>query len=227
MAMAVRRYDTAFITQWRRFMAFIKANKCHQWASTPSDRHKSNIPTPILGVYFIVKLMKKVSSCPNNNRVIVEADSHRKLLPTWLRLWVIWSLLWSKWCHYVMVEAYNHLKLLPTSVLDIYKVFKHILICCPLAYNSSLTIAALHWYPPYLAQILGFCGTFKMMSLCHGWGWKPPQTSSHIHIRHVQSIGPHWFTVHWDSMSLLQGQNDVITSWLRLTAALNCFPHPY
>ena len=28
--------------------------------------------------------------------------------------------------HYVMVEADSHLKLLPPSILDIYKVFKHI-----------------------------------------------------------------------------------------------------
>ena len=26
---------------------------------------------------------------------------------------------------------------------------------------------------------------------------------------------------------LLRRQNDVITSWLRLTAPSNCFPHPY
>jgi hypothetical protein len=29
-------------------------------------------------------------------------------------------------CDYVMVEADSHLKLLPTSMLDMYKVFKHI-----------------------------------------------------------------------------------------------------
>ncbi len=117
------------------------------------------------------------------------------------------------------------------------------LICCPLAYGSSLT----QFYPPYLAQILGFwvtCGV-KIMWLCHGWGWWPPQTAYHIHIRHVQSV------VHIDILStcihhqsytviptLLLGsdfgvlghllsQNDVIMSWLRLTATSNCFPHPY
>ena len=60
------------------------------------------------------------------------------------------------------------------------------LICCPLAYSSSLE----QLYPSYLAQILGFwvtCGV-KMMSLRHGWGWQPPQTASLIHIRHIRSV---------------------------------------
>ncbi len=39
------------------------------------------------------------------------------------------------------------------------------------------------------------CGV-KMMSLCHGWGWQPPQTASRIHIRHKQSVWLHWYAVH-------------------------------
>jgi len=35
-----------------------------------------------------------------------------------------------------------------------------------------------------------------MMSFCHGWGWQPPQTASHIHIRHMQSDWAHWYAVH-------------------------------
>jgi hypothetical protein len=51
-------------------MAFIKATTTtrHHRASTRSDRHQSDMPTPILGVYFILKLLKKISSYPNNNR---------------------------------------------------------------------------------------------------------------------------------------------------------------
>jgi len=37
MAVAMGRYDTACITQWRRFVAFIKATKRHHRASTRSD----------------------------------------------------------------------------------------------------------------------------------------------------------------------------------------------
>ena len=67
------------------------------------------------------------------------------------------------------------------------------LICCPLAYISSLT----QFYPPYLDQILRFwvtCGV-NMMWLCHGWGWQPPQTDFHIYITHIQSVWAHWYAV--------------------------------
>jgi hypothetical protein len=52
--------------------------------------------------------------------------------------------------------------------------------------TSWLRLAAL--YPHDLAQIWGFWGTcgVKMMSLRHGWGWKPPQTASPIRIRHIK-----------------------------------------
>ncbi len=146
-----------------------------------------------------------------------------------------------------------------------------------------------------------------MMWLRHGWGWQPPQTATHINIRHIQSVWAHWYTVHghtvaalhsythptwlrfWGSASLVESkwcdyvmveadshlkllptsildiykvfeniyilsiyikyqpytvtptplgsdfgvlghiwsQNDVIMSWLRLTATSDCFPYPY
>ena len=68
MANAMCRYYTKRIAQWRRFVAFIKATKHHRRASTRFDRHQSDMPTPISGVYFIVNSLKKSSSCPNNNR---------------------------------------------------------------------------------------------------------------------------------------------------------------
>ena len=37
MAIAMRRYYIACITRWRKFVAFIKATKCHHRASTRSD----------------------------------------------------------------------------------------------------------------------------------------------------------------------------------------------
>jgi len=40
MAVAMRRYDTACITQWRRFVAFTKTTKRHHRASTCSDSTK-------------------------------------------------------------------------------------------------------------------------------------------------------------------------------------------
>jgi hypothetical protein len=109
------------------------------------------------------------------------AALHSYTHPTWARFLGSWSLVESKWCHYSRVDADSHLKLLPTSILDITKCLSPS-ICCPLAYDSSLT----QLYPPYFAQILGYvvtCGV-KMNHFSHGWGWQPPQTASHIHIRH-------------------------------------------
>jgi hypothetical protein len=46
------------------------------------------------------------------------------------------------------------------------------------------------------------CGV-RMMSLCHGWGWQPPQTASHIHIGHIWSVWVHWYAVHEHGVSAL------------------------
>ncbi len=36
--------------------------------------------------------------------------------------------------------------------------------------------------------ILCHLRTVKMVPLCHGWGWYPPQTASHILIRQIQRV---------------------------------------
>jgi hypothetical protein len=60
-------------------VAFIKATKrCHR-ASTRSDRHQLDMPTPFSGVYFIVKLLKKSLSCPNNNRCVTHQTDEKHL----------------------------------------------------------------------------------------------------------------------------------------------------
>ncbi len=85
------------------------------------------------------------------------------------------------------------------------------MICCPLAYSSSLT----QFYPPYLAQILGYvvtCGV-KIMHFCHSWCWQPPQTASHLHIRHIQSDWAHWYAVHGHTVSPLHSYTH--PAWLR------------
>ena len=59
------------------------------------------------------------------------------------------------------------------------------------------TLIPLRW--PSCPQIWGFRFTWgvEMMPQLHGWGWHPPQTTSYIHIRHVQSV--------WDIGMLSQG----------------------
>ena len=59
MAIAMWRYYTARIARWWRFVAFMKATKRHHWASTCSDiTNRTRLPL-ILGVYFILKSLKK------------------------------------------------------------------------------------------------------------------------------------------------------------------------
>ena len=83
------------------------------------------------------------------------------------------------------------------------------------------------------------------MSIRHGWDWQPPQTAFHINLRYIQSVWAHWYVVHGNTVAALHrythitllrfwvlghylwSQHDVITSWLRLTATSNCFPHQY
>ena len=48
--------------------------------------------------------------------------------PTWLRFWGSGSHVESKRCRYAMFEADNHLKLLSASILDMYKLFEHIVL---------------------------------------------------------------------------------------------------
>ena len=67
------------IAQWRRFLAFIKATKHRHRASTSSDRHQLDMPTPIAGVFFIVKSLKKSLSCPNNNRGVAHQTDEKHL----------------------------------------------------------------------------------------------------------------------------------------------------
>ena len=108
------------------------------------------------------------------------------------------------------------------------------------------TAAALHSYPPCVAQILSLVTWgVKMMSLCHGWGYHPIQTALYILMRYTiiwafgmlsqgfmmgappwdhstSQVGP-WFGNSWS----LMGKNDAIMSCLRLTFTSDTFPHPY
>jgi hypothetical protein len=84
----------------------------------------------------------------------------------------------------------------------------NVIFCMSCYYNFHLIVS-------YLAQILGFwvtCGV-KMMWLCHGWGWQPPQTASHIHIRHIKSAWAHCYAVHGHTVAALHSYSH--PTWLR------------
>ncbi len=62
----------------------------------------------------------------------------------WLRFWGTWSLVELKWCIFVKVDADSHLKMFHGSKLDINNCLR-LLICCQLAYSSSLEYLYLHF----------------------------------------------------------------------------------
>jgi hypothetical protein len=65
MAIAIRRYYTTRIAQWRRFVAFIKATKRHHQTSTCSNI-KGTLQLRCFG-HFIVKRAPVDMLAPNNN----------------------------------------------------------------------------------------------------------------------------------------------------------------
>ena len=70
MAVAVQRNNTVHITQWRRFMAFLKVTKRRHHACTHSDNINQTCLPPFCLIYLIVNSSKKGSSWnlfPNNN----------------------------------------------------------------------------------------------------------------------------------------------------------------
>ncbi len=68
------------------------------------------------------------------------------------------------------------------------------------------TAVALHSFTHTIGSDFRFWGSHvesKMMSLCHGWGWQPPEAASPIHIRHILSVWAHWYTVHGHTWTAL------------------------
>jgi hypothetical protein len=65
--------------------------------------------------------------------------------------------------------------------------------CCGWAYGYTL----MPYYMCRWGWILGKLGYGRahMKLRCHGWGWKPPLTVSHIHIRCIQSVLAPWDVV--------------------------------
>jgi hypothetical protein len=114
-----------------------------------------------------------------HGHTVVALHSHTHT--SWLSFWVLGHL----WSQHVVIRSHwgwQPLKLLPSSILDIYKVLKHIhMLSMGIQYQPYTLI------PSLLCSDAGFCVTcgVTMMSLPHGWDWQPPQTTSFIHIRHI------------------------------------------
>ena len=161
---------------------------CHGWSwqppQTASHIHIRHIQSDLAHWYAV------------HRHMVVALHSYTH--PTWLRFWGSGSLVESKPCHDVMCEANSNLKLILASILDIYKVFQDIgVLSIDIQYHPYTVI------PTLLGSDFGVLGHLwsQMITLGHGWGWQPPQTASHIHIRHVKSVWAHWYVVHRHALS--------------------------
>ncbi len=108
-------------------------------------------------------------------------------------------------CRGWVVEADSHIKLLSTSTWDINKCLST-LICCPLAYISSLT----QLYPPYLDQILVVLGNlmWSQNDVIMSRSKLTATSNCFLHPHEtLKKVWAHCCAVHWhktDSSSLTQ-----------------------
>jgi hypothetical protein len=78
---------------------------------------------------------------------------------------------------------------------------------CPTKQSEVHSSSHTQLHPHYLDQSLGFWVTCDLWSkndvISHGWGWEPPQTAFHIHIRHIKCVWAHSYAVHWHTSAAL------------------------
>ncbi len=63
-AVAMQQYNTAHFAHWWGSRASLETTGCHHRASTRSDSHQSDMPTPVFLMFFIVKLSRR----PQNHK---------------------------------------------------------------------------------------------------------------------------------------------------------------
>ncbi len=77
------------------------------------------------------------------------------------------------------------LRPLHTSILDTYKVSKPLVCCLKGIWLHPYIVTPAKLAPTWEVRVT--CGV-EMMPQHQGWGWYLPQTTSYIHIRHIQSV---------------------------------------
>ena len=74
MAMAMRRYVTTHIAQWRRFRALLDATKCHHRVSIAANSCNRSCVCRFFTSFFIVNSYKKRSICTKRSQVDAKAS---------------------------------------------------------------------------------------------------------------------------------------------------------
>ncbi len=124
-----------------------------------ADSHLKLLPTSILDIYKVIEHIATLSMGIQYQPYIV--------IPTLLGLDL--GVLGHLWSQNNVIMSWLRLTAIPNCFpypYTTYTKYLSTLICCPLAYSSSLR----QFYPQYLAQTLGYvvtCGV-KMMYFCHG-----------------------------------------------------------
>ncbi len=179
------------------------------WVKMMSLRHDWDWQPPQTASHIHIRHIKNVWAhwyAVHGHKV---AAIHSYTHTTWLRFWGSGSLVWSKWCHYVMVEADSHLKLLPTSTLEIetvwansYAVYRHMVV----ATNS---------YTHTTWLILWGSGSLVESKWCHYVMVDTDRHLSHCFphpFGHIQSVWAHWCAVHGHTAAALNSYT--YTTWL-------------
>jgi len=73
----------------------------------------------------------------------------------------------------------------PNPYLSYTKCLSHCHAVSRASRRIHIPLHRLSW--PQIWEVRFTCGV-KLISLCHGWGWYPPQTTSYIHSCHIHSV---------------------------------------
>ncbi len=106
-----------------------------------------------------------------------------------------------EWCHYIMLGGWQPPQTAPPIYIrQIQSVLTHWYLV------HWHTVSALHSYTHTTWLRFGGSGPLEELKWCHDimvGGWQPPHTASCIHIRHLQSVWAHRYSVHWHRVSAL------------------------
>ncbi len=105
-------------------------------------------------------------------------------------------------CHPIQTASCIHIKHIQSVWAHWYAIHRH-MVAALLSYTQPIWLRFL-WSGSLLAG---------NNVIRHGWGCHPIQTSSHIHIRHVQYVWAHWKDVHRHTVVALLSYTH--PTWLR------------
>ncbi len=197
----------------------------HDWAGQP--------PQPLLpaSMLDITKFLHTLICCFGAYGSSLKRYTHT----TWVRYMSSGSLLESTWSHYVMVEADSQvIRHIQSVWAHWYAIHGHLTVASNsyahttwLIFWGSGSLVESRWCHYVmveadrrlklpLASILDVYNMFEHIDIPFMGMWQYPQI-----------VTPTLFGSDFGVLDHLWSQNNVITSWLKLTTNSNCFLHPH